>query len=276
MAVTASHEYPGPTLSVQGDIFAFGSVLYEIITGNAPYADSAEDERNLIGQIFSHRSPKSGDEANATCTPASSTAVGCSNPRSSSDLHTLPYASHSAPLMQSSSKVPLVAKSLHCQQHTPSSSLGSQGATSPNKQAVRSCTTNSTKRNPSSRHTSVPVPTALRSAQALKDTSGSKTLLASQCQACQSCGQSTPQCNNAEISEKPASLEIVIENRDQDQLLAYIHIKSQHNPSSTTNGKTVLLNLLPRTAPLKEKVEVSVGLKLDSQTGREVPTVDLC
>jgi serine/threonine protein kinase len=44
IAVTASHEYPGPALSIQGDIFAFGSVLYEIMTGNAPYRDLAEDE----------------------------------------------------------------------------------------------------------------------------------------------------------------------------------------------------------------------------------------
>ncbi|KAF1914468.1 kinase-like domain-containing protein [Ampelomyces quisqualis] len=44
IAVTASHEYPGPTLSVQGDLFAFGSVLYEIMTGKAPYAELADDE----------------------------------------------------------------------------------------------------------------------------------------------------------------------------------------------------------------------------------------
>ncbi|KAF1364394.1 kinase-like protein [Lizonia empirigonia] len=44
IAVTASHEYPGSVLSAQGDLFAFGSVLYEIMTGNVPYADLAEDE----------------------------------------------------------------------------------------------------------------------------------------------------------------------------------------------------------------------------------------
>ncbi|KAF7443890.1 spindle assembly checkpoint kinase [Pyrenophora tritici-repentis] len=44
IAVTPSHEYPGPALSVQGDLFAFGSVLYEIMTGNVPYADLTEDE----------------------------------------------------------------------------------------------------------------------------------------------------------------------------------------------------------------------------------------
>ncbi|PSN59004.1 kinase-like protein, partial [Corynespora cassiicola Philippines] len=44
IAVTASHEYPGTILSVQGDLFAFGSVLYEIMTGKAPYAELPEDE----------------------------------------------------------------------------------------------------------------------------------------------------------------------------------------------------------------------------------------
>jgi len=44
IAVTASHEYPGPALSVQGDLFAFGSLLYEIMTGDAPYADLSEDD----------------------------------------------------------------------------------------------------------------------------------------------------------------------------------------------------------------------------------------
>ncbi|KAF1964433.1 kinase-like protein [Bimuria novae-zelandiae CBS 107.79] len=44
IAVTASHEYPGPTLSIQGDLFAFSSVLYEIMTGNAPYGDLTKDK----------------------------------------------------------------------------------------------------------------------------------------------------------------------------------------------------------------------------------------
>lgn len=44
IAVTASHEYPGPALSVQGDLFAFGSVLYEMMTGKAPYTELADDE----------------------------------------------------------------------------------------------------------------------------------------------------------------------------------------------------------------------------------------
>ncbi|KAL2021761.1 hypothetical protein VTK56DRAFT_6704 [Thermocarpiscus australiensis] len=44
VSVAASHEYPGSTLSTQGDIFAFGSVVYEIMTGNAPYKGLADDE----------------------------------------------------------------------------------------------------------------------------------------------------------------------------------------------------------------------------------------
>jgi hypothetical protein len=44
IAVTASHEYPGSLLSVQGDLFAFGSVLYEIMTGHAPYNGLPDEE----------------------------------------------------------------------------------------------------------------------------------------------------------------------------------------------------------------------------------------
>lgn len=36
--VTPSHEYPGNLLSPQGDIFALGSVFYEVTTGKRPYA----------------------------------------------------------------------------------------------------------------------------------------------------------------------------------------------------------------------------------------------
>ena len=46
VAVTPSHEYPGNPLSVQGDLFAFGSMLYEIMTGHAPYDNLAEREIN--------------------------------------------------------------------------------------------------------------------------------------------------------------------------------------------------------------------------------------
>jgi serine/threonine protein kinase len=39
VAVTPSHEYPGDLLSVRGDIFAFASAMYEVWTGQRPYAD---------------------------------------------------------------------------------------------------------------------------------------------------------------------------------------------------------------------------------------------
>jgi serine/threonine protein kinase len=37
--VTESHESPGPRLSIQADLFALGSVLYEITTSHPPYKD---------------------------------------------------------------------------------------------------------------------------------------------------------------------------------------------------------------------------------------------
>ena len=43
VAVTASHRWPGPALSIQGDIFALGSTLYEIVTGNVPYHELPEE-----------------------------------------------------------------------------------------------------------------------------------------------------------------------------------------------------------------------------------------
>ena len=42
--VTASHRYPGQLLSVQGDIFALGSTLYEIMAGVVPYHELTEEE----------------------------------------------------------------------------------------------------------------------------------------------------------------------------------------------------------------------------------------
>lgn len=40
IAVTASHEHPESILSSAGDLFAFGSVLYEIMTENTPLQHS--------------------------------------------------------------------------------------------------------------------------------------------------------------------------------------------------------------------------------------------
>ena len=39
-----SYCYPGSSLSVQGDIFAFGSLVYEIMTGESPYEGKDGDE----------------------------------------------------------------------------------------------------------------------------------------------------------------------------------------------------------------------------------------
>jgi serine/threonine protein kinase len=44
VGVTPSHESPGSASSTQGDIFAFGSVVYEIMTGKAPYSGLSESE----------------------------------------------------------------------------------------------------------------------------------------------------------------------------------------------------------------------------------------
>lgn len=52
--VTESHEFPGPLLSIQADLFAFGGVLYEIIIGHAPYEGLDEMEiraRYLKGEF---------------------------------------------------------------------------------------------------------------------------------------------------------------------------------------------------------------------------------
>ncbi|KAH6636079.1 kinase-like domain-containing protein [Chaetomium tenue] len=38
VGVTASHEYPGPLLSVEADIFALDSTLYELLNESRPYA----------------------------------------------------------------------------------------------------------------------------------------------------------------------------------------------------------------------------------------------
>lgn len=42
VAITPSSEYPGNLLSVQGDLFAFGSLAYELLTGERPYATLSE------------------------------------------------------------------------------------------------------------------------------------------------------------------------------------------------------------------------------------------
>ncbi|KAF4966175.1 hypothetical protein FZEAL_10680 [Fusarium zealandicum] len=44
VAVPASHEFPGPLLSIQGDLFAFGCVLYEIMTEQVPHDGKTDDK----------------------------------------------------------------------------------------------------------------------------------------------------------------------------------------------------------------------------------------
>ncbi|KAF2761482.1 kinase-like protein [Pseudovirgaria hyperparasitica] len=54
VAVTESHRYPGVLLSTQADIFALGSVMYHIMTGNAPYhscSDYEIDDRFQRGEF---------------------------------------------------------------------------------------------------------------------------------------------------------------------------------------------------------------------------------
>ncbi|KAI1002882.1 hypothetical protein K3495_g5323 [Podosphaera aphanis] len=44
VAVQATHHCPGSALSIQGDVFALGSTLYEVMTGVAPYHQYSERE----------------------------------------------------------------------------------------------------------------------------------------------------------------------------------------------------------------------------------------
>lgn len=47
VTVTVSHEYPGDLSSTQGDIFAFGSAMYEIMTGERPYSSLSEVDTRM-------------------------------------------------------------------------------------------------------------------------------------------------------------------------------------------------------------------------------------
>lgn len=42
--VTPSHRYPGPALSVQGYLFALGSVLYKVMSGSKPYPGLSDED----------------------------------------------------------------------------------------------------------------------------------------------------------------------------------------------------------------------------------------
>lgn len=53
VVVNISHQYPGPLLSIQADIFALGSVLYNIMTGAFPYQELLEKEKeNEIKALY--------------------------------------------------------------------------------------------------------------------------------------------------------------------------------------------------------------------------------
>ncbi|KAK4124541.1 kinase-like protein [Parathielavia appendiculata] len=54
VVVTPSHEFPGPRLSVQADLFALGSVLYEILTGHLPYEEL--DDNKIRAQYMNRTS----------------------------------------------------------------------------------------------------------------------------------------------------------------------------------------------------------------------------
>lgn len=41
---SASHEFPGDRQSVQGDLFAFGSAMYELVTGHEPFVGLKDGE----------------------------------------------------------------------------------------------------------------------------------------------------------------------------------------------------------------------------------------
>lgn len=54
VVVTESHRRPGDTCCVEADIFAFGSTLYTIVTGQSPYHDLSDyeiDERFVHGSF---------------------------------------------------------------------------------------------------------------------------------------------------------------------------------------------------------------------------------
>lgn len=54
IGVTASHEYPGPLLCIEADIFALGSTLYELMNDSRPYAglsDTAIEQRYKRGEF---------------------------------------------------------------------------------------------------------------------------------------------------------------------------------------------------------------------------------
>lgn len=59
VCVTASHEYPGSLLSVEADLFALGSTLYELMAESRPYAGLSD--RVIHGRYSKGQFPKTED-----------------------------------------------------------------------------------------------------------------------------------------------------------------------------------------------------------------------
>lgn len=58
VAVTASHRFPRPALSIQGDLFALGSTLFEIMAGVVPL--SGYNEEQVKAQYTKRIFPETG------------------------------------------------------------------------------------------------------------------------------------------------------------------------------------------------------------------------
>jgi serine/threonine protein kinase len=57
--VTASHRYPGELLSRLADIFALGSTMYEIVSGQPPY--NGREDKEIIDMFQQGRYPPTQD-----------------------------------------------------------------------------------------------------------------------------------------------------------------------------------------------------------------------
>jgi serine/threonine protein kinase len=64
--VSASHRGPGVLESIEGDIFALGSTMYEIITGQAPYTGREEEE--IVGLFSKSKFPDTSTLGPIGCT----------------------------------------------------------------------------------------------------------------------------------------------------------------------------------------------------------------
>ncbi|KAK3307654.1 kinase-like domain-containing protein [Chaetomium strumarium] len=110
VVVTESHEFPGPRLSVQADLFAPGSMLYEIMTGHPPYEELDDTEiralylnrkfpetasLGAIGTVIEQCWQGNYSGAEAVVEKLRDHGVGCSA------LFDAPFGNHQQPQMQS-------------------------------------------------------------------------------------------------------------------------------------------------------------------------------